>query len=119
MVPTDLAPAGTPEAPVASAVPLWGVTAYYNHRWSKSWTSSIGYGRTQVDNRSLQEADAFKLGEYSSVNLLWSPDDDLTMGAEALWGRREDKYGRSGDDIRLQFSIRYSFSVSLVTAPAP
>jgi hypothetical protein len=116
---TDLAPGGTPEAPVASAVPLWGVSAYYNHRWSKSWTSSIGYGRTQVNNRSLQEADAFKFGEYSSVNLLWSPADELMMGAEALWGRREDKDGHSGDDERLQFTIRYSFSAALLTASAP
>ena len=112
---TDLAPSGTPNAPVASAVPLWGLTAYCNHRWSKTWTSSIGYGRTQVDNRSLQEGDAFRFGEYSSVNLLWNPDESLMMGTEVLLGRREDKDGRHGNDVRVQFSVRYSFSVSFVT----
>ena len=34
------------------------------------------------------------------------------MGAEFLWGRREDKNGASGDDSRVQFSFKYSFNSS-------
>jgi len=29
---------------------------------------------------------------------------------EAIWGRRTDNDGRSADDTRIQFSVKYSFS---------
>ena len=32
------------------------------------------------------------------------------MGAEALWGEREDNDGDKGDDMRVQFTFKYSFS---------
>ena len=34
------------------------------------------------------------------------------MGAEVLWGSREDKNGNNGDDARIQFSFKYTFSSS-------
>ncbi len=32
------------------------------------------------------------------------------MGAEVLWGEREDNDGATGEDVRLQASFKYSFS---------
>jgi hypothetical protein len=32
------------------------------------------------------------------------------MGAEFLWGQREDNDGSKGDDTRLQVSFKYAFS---------
>jgi hypothetical protein len=32
------------------------------------------------------------------------------VGLEAIWGQRTDNDGRSADDARFQFSIKYSFS---------
>jgi hypothetical protein len=93
-------------------VPLTGVTIYYDHFWNDQWSSSIGYSQTHVDNTNFQEPSAFKTGEYASVNLLYTPDKRLLVGGEFLWGRREDKNGASGDDTRLQFSFKYSFSSS-------
>lgn len=107
---TDLAPDGTLSSPQASAVPLFGLTAYYEHAWAEHWNSTIGYSRTQVENRSLQTGGAFHSGEYTSANLLYLPTKNVLMGAEFLWGRRKDKDGNQGDDVRSQISIKYSFS---------
>ena len=105
----DLAAAGATPFDV-EAVPLLGVVAYYDHYWSEQWSSSIGYSSTEVDNRDLQAGDAFDKGEYASVNLLYAPHPRILMGAEYLWGKRTDNDGDSGEDNRLQFSVKYSFS---------
>ncbi|HVM99101.1 MAG TPA: DcaP family trimeric outer membrane transporter [Caulobacteraceae bacterium] len=110
---TDLAPGGSlllPATVQAEVVPLLGVTAYLDHQWNSQFSSSIGYSRTQVDNRSLQAGDAFRTGQYASVNLLWTPDPHLMFGGELMWGQREDKSGATGDDSRIQFSAKYKFT---------
>jgi hypothetical protein len=107
---TDLAANGTISSPEASAVPLFGLTAYYEHAWSEHWNSTIGYSRTQVENRSLQAGNAFHSGEYSSANVLYIPNKKVLIGAEFLWGRRRDNDGNQGNDVRSQISFKYSFS---------
>ena len=94
----------------AETVPLLGISAYYDHYWSRKWSSAIGYSFTEVDNTTFQEDSAFKKGEYASVNLLHYPGDNMMVGAELLYGKRTDKGGASGDDVRFQFSLKYNFS---------
>jgi hypothetical protein len=107
---TDLAFGGTTAAPVAQAVPLLGLMAYVDVAWSPMWSSSIGYSSTTVDNTSLQAPNAFKQGQYASVNLLAVPMKNMLVGPELLWGTRKDKGGADGTDVRLQVSAKYSFS---------
>ncbi|MGH6911842.1 MAG: DcaP family trimeric outer membrane transporter, partial [Phenylobacterium sp.] len=91
-------------------VPLLGLVAYYDHYWNDSFSSSIGWSMVDVDNTSFQSADAFNKAQYASVNLLWTPDKRILIGGEFLWGEREDFNKNKGDDMRLQFSFKYSFS---------
>jgi hypothetical protein len=108
---TDFAPKGAVGFPRGGgAVPLLGLMFYYDHYWNDEWSSSLGWSETKVYNTSLQAGDAFKVGQYASVNLLYSPDKRLLMGAELLWGQREDKSGSIGNDLRLQISFKYAFS---------
>lgn len=109
----DLAPGGTHADPHAEAVPLLGIVAYYDHYWSDSFSSSLGYSFTQVDNTSLQDPNAFRKGEYASFNLLYTPLKSLMIGGEVLWGKRTDNDSAAGDDWRFQFSVRYSFSTAI------
>jgi DcaP outer membrane protein len=94
----------------AKAVPLWGVTAYYDHYWMDGFSTAFGYSETHVDNQSGQEGSAFQSGQYASVNLLWRPAKNIMMGAEGLWGRLTQNSGQSGKDTRIQFSVQYKFS---------
>ena len=113
----DLAPQlVSPEPDVrvaAEVVPLTGVVAYYDHYWSDSWSSSIGYSYTEVDNTNFQDPGAFHRGDYASVNLLTYPGENLMMGVELMWGEREDNNDATGDDTRIQFSVKYSFAKPL------
>jgi hypothetical protein len=110
----DLSAQGTlPNAIHPKAVPLLGVEAYYDHYWSNSLSTSIGYSSTRVDNTNLQEPSAYRIGQYASVNLLYTPASSILIGAEALWGERTDKDGVSGKDIRFQVSVKYSFGASI------
>ncbi len=107
----DLAPKGNTLANAsAAAVPLLGVVAYYDHYWNPKWSSSIGYSTTRVDNEDLQEPTSFNTGQYASVNLLHYPAKNIMVGAEYLWGQLENNVGEKGDDSRVQFSVKYSFS---------
>ena len=92
------------------AVPLTGVVAYYDLNWNAHWSTAFGYSYTEVDNERYQAGDAFHKGEYASINLLYTPSTPIMMGVEYLWGQRTDNDGDTGDDNRLQFSMKYSFS---------
>jgi len=102
----DLAPSGTGSA---DALPILGVLVYYDRYWNDKWSSSIGYSETLQDNSAGQLADAFHAGRYFSVNLLHYPAKSVMVGAEFLWGEREDNNGNTGNDSRVQFSAKYNF----------
>jgi DcaP outer membrane protein len=97
----------------AEAVPLTGVSGYFDHYWNDRWSSSIGYSYTEVDNTNFQDDGAFHKGEYASTNLLYYPADNLMFGAEVLWGRRTNNDGASDDDFRVQFTAKYTFGTRL------
>ena len=92
------------------AVPLFGLMAYYDHYWNDQFSTSLGYSQTKVSNLNFQTGDTFNRGQYASANLLYTPIPNLLLGAEFLWGQRKDKSGATGDDSRLQFTAKYSFS---------
>ena len=107
---TDLAPEFSGGRGSTEALMLFGVSAFLDHSWSKTFTSSVGYSRTQVDNTNLQTADAFFAGDYAAINLLYSPSSQIMFGGELLYGSREDNDGSRGDDLRTQISVKYAFS---------
>jgi hypothetical protein len=108
------APSGTNVPFIAGeAVPLTGVTAYYDHYWNKKFSSSIGYSFTEVTNTNFQNTTAFHKGEYASVNVLMYPADKVMIGAELMYGKLHNNDGTSGDDTRFQFSVKYDFGTKL------
>jgi hypothetical protein len=109
----DMAPStASPLTAEAEAVDLTGIVAYYDHYWNDEWSSSIGYSSTEVDNLAGQSGNAFKQGQYISMNVLHNPAEKILVGAELLWGDREDFNGDSGDDIRVQFTFKYNFGAT-------
>ena len=92
----DLAPnAATPPAH-ATALPLIGWLIYYDHWWSKQWSSSIGFSQNIQQNTPGQLTDAQNQGYYASANLLWYPMQNVTLGVEGLWGERVNLNGAKG-----------------------
>jgi len=104
--------AGDPRRPiVGKALPMWSFIAYLDHNWSKRFSSSAGYSLMDVDNSNGQAPDAYHRGHYASGNLLYYPAENVMMGGELIWGRRENFLdGFKSDDFRIQFSFKYNFS---------
>ena len=72
---------------------------------------AIGYSRVGHRQQRRPGADAFKIGQYASANLLYAPVKNVMMGGEFQWAHRENfSDGFTSDDFRLQFSFKYSFS---------
>jgi hypothetical protein len=113
----------TGDAEVGEALPLLGITAFYDHTWNEKFTSSFGYSMIDIDNSAAQAPEAFHKGQYALANLLYTPVKNLMWGGELQWGDRTnnqdgvlDSSGtnlvESFDDFRVQVSVRYNFSMS-------
>lgn len=113
----------------AETLPLLGIVAFYDHSWSDKLTSSIGYSMYNVDNSSAQTPSAMKSGHYALANVLHHPTPNLTYGLELQYGKRKNKgdgqtenFGgtvgvqnvESFDDIRIQFSVKFTFGASVL-----
>jgi hypothetical protein len=101
-----------PRRPIKGvALPLFGMSAYLDHTWSKKFSSAIGYSLVSIENSNGQAANAFHRGHYFSTNLLYYPVEKVTIGSEFLWGQRTNWHdGFHSDDYRIQFSFKYNFS---------
>jgi len=106
---------GNPRTPVVGkALPVLGVVAFLDLNWNAKWTSTVGYSMVDIDNSNAQAADAYKKGEYALANLLYYPASNIFLGPEIQWGKRHNfKDGFTSDDLRIQFSVKYNFKLSL------
>jgi hypothetical protein len=98
-------------APVKGvALPLYSFSTYLDHKWSDKLRSALGYSLVNISNSDGQNEDAFRKGQYSSINLLYYPLPNLMAGAEIIWISR-DNYndGWSSSATKIQFSFRYNF----------
>jgi hypothetical protein len=106
---------GDPTRPIkGELVPVLGTVAFLDHKWSDKWSTSVGYSRTDIDNRSGQAPNAFKAAQYGLVNLLYYPATNAMVGGEFQWGRRTNfNDGFHSDGYKAQFSFRYNFSYKI------
>jgi len=113
--PVDVAVALThstnPRVPIKGVpLPVTGVMAYLDHTWNKRFSSSLGYSMLNITNSDGQTASAFHRGHYASGNLLFYPVDNVMIGGEVIWGRRDNfQDGFHSDDVHVQFSFKYNF----------
>lgn len=106
----DIAPDNAdPNLARAEAVPLLGISAYYDHYWNDQWSTSIGWSMNDLDSSAGQAATEFSKGQIAQINLLHYPRDNVMMGTELIWGEREDLSGAKGEDYRIQFSLKVGF----------
>jgi hypothetical protein len=101
-----------PRVPIKGvALPVTAFMAYLDHKWNEHFASSIGYSMLNISNSEGQTADAFRRGHYASGNFLWYPVQNVMIGSEIIWGRRDNFLDRfSSEDVHLQFSFKYNFS---------
>jgi hypothetical protein len=99
---------------VGEALPILGIVAFLDVNWSDEWTSTVGYSMVDIDNTDAMAASAYKKGQYALANILYHPTPAVFLGPEIQWGKRENfRDGFTSDDVRIQFSAKYSFNMSL------
>jgi hypothetical protein len=114
--PADVGPklnVGDPIQPIeATPLPVFGLVLYFDHTWNKMLSTAIGYSRVDITNSSGQAPNAFRDGQYASVNLLATPAKNIMLGGELQWARRDNfSDGFSADDFKIQFGFKYNFGV--------
>jgi hypothetical protein len=109
---TDVAP--NDDIDGAEAVKGIGWLLYYNRQWSERWTSSIGFSEHRQFTTQGQSDDAFEVGQYGNVNLLFHPTSGMYVGPEFIWGRRENRDGADGTDSRVQLSFHFDFGATIL-----
>jgi hypothetical protein len=92
------------------ALPVLGISAGAEIKWSRIISSSFGYSATIVDNTDGQANDAYKMGQYSFINLLCYPLSDMMSGIEFIYARRDNKDGFHSDNPQIRVAFKYSFS---------
>ncbi len=99
---------GDPVTPVkGEALPLLGIVAFLDHNWNDQFSSSIGYSMLNIDNTPQQNADAFETGHYAVGNLLYHPVNNVTIGGELQYGKRENaRDGFTSDDFKVQILVQ-------------
>jgi hypothetical protein len=93
----------------AEAVPLLGISAYYDHYWNDKWSTSFGWSMNDLKSSDGQSDSEFAKGQIAQINLLHYPRDNILLGTEFSWGERKDVNGETGDDYRIQFSLKVNF----------
>ena len=92
-------------------IPLLGTVFFLDHKWNDKFTTSVGFSHQDNDNTELQAPNAFRRGYYALGNVLYTPVENVMMGGEFQWGRRENfSDGWKYDGYKLQFSFKYNFS---------
>ena len=96
------------------ALPVLGFSTFLDHSWSKRFSSAIGYSMVNIENSEGQAPDAYHRGHYALTNLLFYPYDNVMVGGEFQWGRRENfGDGFASNDYRIQFAFKYNFAKTL------
>ena len=101
-----------PDPPATSelqTIGIFGVYAGFQHFWSDLYRSNLVFGHVDSDNPAFLSGDTFDNTSYTAVDFIWSPYEEVTVGVEYLWGRRENKDGASGDANRFLLSSRINF----------
>ena len=107
-----LNPGGGPRRPIKGvALPITAMLAFLDHNWNKQFSTAVGYSFQNIDNSNGQAANAFHRGHYALGNLMYYPWDNVMLGGELQYGRRQNFLdGFHSEDVRIQFSFKYNFS---------
>lgn len=83
---------------------------YFDHFWTKSLGSTIGYGYLRLNTPDLALPDiSVKATHYASFNTTYYFTTFFKIAGEVLYGKRENRDSSSGEDVRAQFSAFFKF----------
>jgi hypothetical protein len=111
----DVALQSNPSNPASpakgKALPVWGFFSFIEYKWSEKLKSSMGYSTMEIKNADLQSPDAFRMGQYALFNLRYYAVENLMLGIEYQYGRRDNfSDGFHSSCHKIQFAFKCNFS---------
>ncbi len=101
----DIPDAGPDAFGVLEALPASAWNVAWTHDWSERWSSNFIFSSAELTNSAGQDGSAARSVQYLATNLIWSVHDQMDVGMEYLFGKREDKDGSTGEANRLHVGI--------------
>jgi len=93
------------------ALQAWGFLSFAEIEWNQKLKSSVGYSMVNVKNADLQSPDAFRQGQYGLFNFRFYPVDQVMLGIEYQYGKRENFYdGFYSSANKIQCAFKFNFS---------
>ena len=90
--------------PLAYFAPMLG----YTHHWCDQFRSTVSAGYVKLENQSSEGPAAYHQTVYASGNLVWQIRKRLSIGAETLYGYKQDKDADHRAVWRFQTSLVYT-----------
>ncbi len=91
------------------AIPSYGGLIAWRHPFGETARLNLGYSGLFIDNPSYVASTMTQSVQSVYGAVLWDIAPRVTMGAELLFGQRENEAGNSGDISRFTFSTKYAF----------
>jgi len=91
------------------ALPVLAGYVAYQHWWRDNARSNLNLSWVSVDNLDFEADEAYHETFRGAVNYIWSPTARIDLGAEIIYGSRENKNKEKADAIQLQISSKYRF----------
>jgi hypothetical protein len=86
-----------------------GWSASYEHWFCESWLANVTYSGVLAASAPDQPGNTYVGAKYLAVSLWWIPFRNMSIGAEYLWGEREDLNGERGRANRANALVQYNF----------
>lgn len=93
----------------AVATRMFGGYVAYQHWWTNQLRSNFVYSYVRSELPIFVAGSTLRSTQYGAVNLIYSPWAEIDVGAELLYGQREDRDGLKGNQTKVQSSLTYRF----------
>ncbi len=90
--------------------PSWWAFFGVNHYWTNKLNSNFSTAWAGTELANFQSNQTIKSAGSFHVNLIYFPYELVSLGAEYMWGIRENKDGTNGNASRLQFMFKFKFN---------
>jgi hypothetical protein len=94
-----------------SFVTLWaaGWSVSYEHWFTEKWLTNVTYSGVQVGSNGGQPGSTYAGAKYLATSLWFVPIRNMSIGAEYVWGERENLDRQFGRANRINGLFQYNF----------
>lgn len=91
------------------ALDISGYVLGYEQWLARKWLLNFTHSNLQVDATDAMPGNTFAESDYVATGLWWIPVANASIGAEYLWGQRENIDGQRARAERIQTVFQYNF----------